>query len=101
MEDSHVSVSADTASVETDRKRAGRGLKSRPSSIEQNVLDLLVCRGILSQAVLDRAAQEAAESGNDLESLLLDRFQVPKTVLGAAMSDYYQCPYCAHSMPTI
>lgn len=61
MEGSHVSVSADTASVEADRKKAGPGLKSRPFSIEQNVLDLLVCRGILSQAVLDRAAQEAAE----------------------------------------
>ena len=101
MEGSHVSVSADTASMEADRKKAGPGLKSRPSSIEQNVLDLLVCRGVLSQAVLDRAAQEAAESGDDLESLLLDRFQVPKTVLGAAMSDYYQCPYLPYDERTV
>ena len=104
MEGAHVSVSADVAgvlSVEAGGKKAGRGLKSRRSSIEQNVLDLLVCRGVVSQAVLDRAASEAAESGDDMESLLLDRYQVRKDVLGAAMSDYYQCPYLPYDERTV
>jgi type II secretory ATPase GspE/PulE/Tfp pilus assembly ATPase PilB-like protein len=104
MEGSRASVSADIGgilSVETGGKKAGRGAKSRRSSIEQNVLDLLVCRGIVSQAVLDRAVNEAAESGEDIESLLLDRYQVPKDLLGAALSDYYQCPYLPYDERTV
>ncbi len=103
MEGSRASVSADIGGIlsEAGGKKAGRILKSRRSSIEQNVLDLLVCRGIVSQAVLDRAVTESAESSDDLESLLLDRYQVPKDLLGAALSDYYQCPYLPYDERTV
>ncbi|HET9312706.1 MAG TPA: ATPase, T2SS/T4P/T4SS family, partial [Nitrospira sp.] len=70
-------------------------------SIEQNVLDVLVCRGLLSQAELDRAVEEATRGGIDIETLLLDRYQVPKAVLGAILSDYYQCPYLPFDERTV
>ena len=56
----------------------GLPLKASRISIEQNVLDVLVCRGILSQIELDRAVEEATRGGVDIEALLLDRYQVPK-----------------------
>jgi type II secretory ATPase GspE/PulE/Tfp pilus assembly ATPase PilB-like protein len=102
MEDSHVSAEiGGTFSVETGGKKSGRNRNRRRPSIEQNVLDQLVCRGIISQAMLDGALSEAAESGDDVETLLLDRYQVPKDLLGAALSDYYQCPYLPFDERTV
>jgi type II secretory ATPase GspE/PulE/Tfp pilus assembly ATPase PilB-like protein len=71
----------------------GLNAKASRLSLEQNVLDVLVCRGMLSQAELDRAVEEAARDGTDIETLLLDRYHVSKGVLGAILSEYYQCPY--------
>jgi type II secretory ATPase GspE/PulE/Tfp pilus assembly ATPase PilB-like protein len=76
-------------------------VKASRLSIEQNVLDVLVGRGVLSQADLERAIEEASRSGNDIETLLLDRYQVPKGVLGAILSDYYQCPYLPFDERTV
>lgn len=76
-------------------------MKASRLSIEQNVLDVLVCRGLLSQAELDRAVEEATRGGIDIETLLLDRYQVPKAVLGAILSDYYQCPYLPFDERTV
>jgi type II secretory ATPase GspE/PulE/Tfp pilus assembly ATPase PilB-like protein len=76
-------------------------VKALRLSIEQNVLDVLVGRGVLSQADLERAVEEASRSGNDIETLLLDRYQVPKGVLGAILSDYYQCPYLPFDERTV
>ncbi|HSA63329.1 MAG TPA: GspE/PulE family protein, partial [Nitrospira sp.] len=79
----------------------GLPLKASRISIEQNVLDVLVCRGILSQIELDRAVEEATRGGVDIEGLLLDRYQVPKAVLGAILSEYYQCPYLPFDERTV
>ena len=79
----------------------GLPLKASRISIEQNVLDVLVCRGILSQIELDRAVEEATRGGVDIEALLLDRYQVPKAVLGAILSEYYQCPYLPFDERTV
>ena len=79
----------------------GTDVKASRLSIEQNVLDVLVCRGLLSQAELDRAVEEATRGGIDIETLLLDRYQVPKAVLGAILSDYYQCPYLPFDERTV
>lgn len=81
-------------------KACSRSSRAR-LSLEQNVLDVLVCRGILSQADLDGAIEEANRSGVDIETLLLDRHRVPKSVLGAILSDYYQCPYLPFDERTV
>jgi type II secretory ATPase GspE/PulE/Tfp pilus assembly ATPase PilB-like protein len=54
-----------------------------------------------SQADLDVAVEEAARTGVDIESLLLDRCHVPKDVLGTILSDYYQCPYLPFDERTV
>ncbi len=72
----------------------------RPS-IEQSILDSLVYRGVLSQTDLTNAAEEAKSGAEDLEVILLDRYCIPKEVLGAALSDYYQCPYLPYDERTV
>ena len=87
--------------VEPASKKGGRFVKAARLSIEQNILDLLVCRGVLSQADLNRAVEEATESGSDVETLLLDHYHVPKDMLGTILSDYYQCPYLPFDERTV
>jgi len=87
--------------VDPPRKKDGRFLKTSQLSIEQNVLDVLVCRGLVSQGDLNRAVEEATGSGTDVETLLLDRYHVPKDVLGMILSDYYQCPYLPFDERTV
>ena len=70
------------------------------SPVQQNVLDWLVYRGILSPIDRDEAVQEARRTGADIEALLLDRYHVPKDQFGAALSDYYQCPYLPYDERT-
>jgi type II secretory ATPase GspE/PulE/Tfp pilus assembly ATPase PilB-like protein len=102
MEGLKISVGEIGSAASTDSvgKKPGRKTKLR-SSIEQNVLDLLVYRGILSQVDLDQAMDESKEGAHDLEALLLDRYHVPKDVIGAALSDYYQCPYLPYDERTV
>jgi type II secretory ATPase GspE/PulE/Tfp pilus assembly ATPase PilB-like protein len=76
-------------------------VKASRLSLEQNVLDVLVCRGILAQAELDGAIEEANRRGVDIETLLLDRYRIPKAVLGAILSDYYQCAYLPFDERTV
>ena len=75
--------------------------KAIQQKIEQNVLDTLVYRGIITQADMTAAVEEAHEQGLDLESILLDQHCVPKDALGTALSDFYQCPYLPFDERTI
>lgn len=88
-------------SVDVNSKKSGRGTKPLRPSIEQNILDSLVYRGVLSQEDLNNAAEEAKGGAQDLEAVLLDRYHIPKDVLGAALSDYYQCPYLPYDERTV
>jgi type II secretory ATPase GspE/PulE/Tfp pilus assembly ATPase PilB-like protein len=92
---------SETASLEPLDQNSGLGNRRLRASIEQNVLDSLVYRGILSQSDLDNAAEEVKGGVQDLEAVLLDRYHVPKDILGAALSDYYQCPYLPYDERTV
>jgi type II secretory ATPase GspE/PulE/Tfp pilus assembly ATPase PilB-like protein len=85
----------------TASKKAGHIVKASRRCVEQHILDVLVCRGMLSQADLDRMVEDATASEADIESLLLDRYHVPKDVLGTILSDYYQCPYLPFDERTV
>ena len=102
MEGLNISVGemGSAISAEAVGKKPARRAKLLHPSIEQNVLDSLVYRGILSQADLDQALDESKEGVYDMETLLLDRYHLPKDVLGAALSDYYQCPYLPYDERT-
>ena len=103
MEGVHLSAVETSGALpaEPAAKRLGRPAKLARLSIEQNVLDLLVCRGALSQAELERAVGEATGDAVDIETLLLERYRVPKQVLGQILSDYYQCPYLPFDERTV
>ena len=81
-------------------KKGASGNKSI-STIEQNVLDALVYRGIISQADVRAAVEESKVCQLDLEAVLLDRYHVPKQALGSALSDFYQCPYLPYDERTV
>jgi type II secretory ATPase GspE/PulE/Tfp pilus assembly ATPase PilB-like protein len=81
-------------------KKGISGAKSI-STIEQNVLDALVYRGIISQADVRAAVEESKVCHLDLEAVLLDHYHVPKQALGSALSDFYQCPYLPYDERTV
>jgi hypothetical protein len=81
-------------------KKGTQGAKSI-RTIEQNVLDALVYRGVISQADVRSAVEDSKVDGLDLEAVLLDRYHVPKQALGSALSDFYQCPYLPYDERTV
>ncbi|MCX5723718.1 MAG: GspE/PulE family protein [Nitrospirae bacterium] len=94
--------------VETDILSGRRGSKTegsrgiKPSrTIEQNVLDALVHRGIIGQADVLTAVEDSRDGSLDLETVLLDRYRVPKDAIGSALSDFYQCPYLPYDERTV
>jgi type II secretory ATPase GspE/PulE/Tfp pilus assembly ATPase PilB-like protein len=70
-------------------------------AIEQNVLDSLVYRGMISLADVLTAIDVSKDGTVDLETVLLDRYRVPKDALGSALSDFYQCPYLPYDERTL
>jgi type II secretory ATPase GspE/PulE/Tfp pilus assembly ATPase PilB-like protein len=93
--------------IETDVVASGAGAKrsrvSRPfpCAIEQNVLDSLISRGVISLSDVSAAVGDSQDGSVDLETVLLDRYHVPKDTLGSALSDFYQCPYLPYDERTI
>ena len=65
------------------------------------MLDALVYRGIISQADVLAAVDDSKAGTVDLETVLLDRYHVPKHALGSALSDFYQCPYLPYDERTV
>lgn len=70
-------------------------------AMERSLLDCLAYRGLISQDDLDAAVKEALSREVDLETVLLDKYRVPKSDLGAALSEFYQCPYVPFDERTI
>jgi type II secretory ATPase GspE/PulE/Tfp pilus assembly ATPase PilB-like protein len=85
----------------TGAKRSSHVSKPFRCAIEQNVLDSLVYRGMISLADVLTAIDVSKDGTVDLETVLLDRYRVPKDALGSALSDFYQCPYLPYDERTI
>jgi type II secretory ATPase GspE/PulE/Tfp pilus assembly ATPase PilB-like protein len=96
-----MTVEADVEAGGTSGKKGGRASKSSRCAIEQNVLDSLVYRGIISLSDVLVAVDDSKDGSFDLESVLLDRYHVPKDALGSALSDFYQCPYLPYDERTV
>ena len=94
-------VEAGAVADGTRGRKGNRVSKSSRCAIEQNVLDSLVYRGIISLSDVSAAIDESKNSSFDLESVLLDRYRIPKDVLGSALSDFYQCPYLPYDERTV
>lgn len=100
-----------TQSVETHQKRQILSVASlkKPSMAKQprkmtmgrSLLDCIAYRGLIKQADLDAAIEESLSREIDLETLLLDKYRVPKSALGSALSEFYQCPYVSYDERTV
>ncbi|TKB77677.1 MAG: type II/IV secretion system protein [Nitrospira sp.] len=67
----------------------------------RSLLDCIAYRGLIKQADLDVAIEESLSREIDLETLLLDKYRVPRSALGSALSEFYQCPYVSYDERTI
>jgi len=85
----------------TGGKKGSRASKPSRCAIEQNVLDSLVYRGIINLSDVMAAVDDTKDGSFDLETVLLDRYRVPKDALGLALSDFYQCPYLPYDERTV
>ena len=53
----------------------------------------LVAANRITQAELDGAIAESRKGAQDLETILLDKYKVPKTELVKSLSQFYKCPH--------
>ncbi|MEQ1844398.1 MAG: GspE/PulE family protein [Nitrospira sp.] len=100
-----------TQSAETYQKRQVLSVASlkklsmakspRKMTMGRSLLDCIAYRGLIKQAELDAAIEESLSREIDLETLLLDKYRVPKSALGSALSEFYQCPYVSYDERTV
>jgi type II secretory ATPase GspE/PulE/Tfp pilus assembly ATPase PilB-like protein len=64
--------------------------------------DLLVTNGKITQNELDNAIAEARKSiSSDLESILIEKYKVPKLEIGRSIAQFHKCPYIEYSERTL
>jgi len=73
----------------------------RKMTMERSLLDCIAYRGLMNQADLDVAIEESLSREVDLETILLEKYRVPRAALGSALSEFYQCPYIPYDERTI
>jgi len=70
-------------------------------TIEPSAYDPLILEGFIRQTELVKAVQEALEGRIDLERLLIDKYRVPRSVLGKTLSSFFDCPYIPYDERTL
>lgn len=64
--------------------------------------DLLVTNNRITQNELDNAIAESRKSiSSDLESILIEKYKVPKVDIGKSLGQFHKCPYIEYSDRTI
>lgn len=61
----------------------------------------LVEQGFLQQEELVLATAEAARKRLDVATVLMERYRIPKPALGAALAEFYDCPFLAYDERTV
>lgn len=70
-------------------------------TIEPRAYDRLIHEGFIRQADLVKAVQESQGGVTDLEGLLIEKYRVPKSVLGKTLSAFFDCPYIPYDERTL
>ena len=72
--------------------------KASPRQVERarRLLRLLAARGVIRQDEMESACDAVQVGGVELESLLLDTYHIAKADIGAALSEYFGCPFVAY-----
>ncbi|HEX6825542.1 MAG TPA: ATPase, T2SS/T4P/T4SS family, partial [Nitrospiraceae bacterium] len=63
--------------------------------------DRLVTNNRITQNELDNAIAESRKGTSDFESILIERYKVPKLEIGKSLAQFYKCPYIEYSDRTI
>ena len=64
--------------------------------------DLLVSNNRITQSELDNAIAESRKSiSSDLETILIEKYKVPKVDIGKSLGQFHKCPYIEYSDRTI
>jgi type II secretory ATPase GspE/PulE/Tfp pilus assembly ATPase PilB-like protein len=63
--------------------------------------DLLVMNNRISQNDLDQAIAEARKGLSDFESILIEKYKVPKLEIGKSLAQFHKCPYIEYSERTL
>ncbi|MBX9653021.1 Flp pilus assembly complex ATPase component TadA, partial [bacterium] len=63
--------------------------------------DLLVTNNRITQNDLDNAIAESRKGLSDFESILIEKYKVPKIEIGKSLAQFHKCPYIEYSDRTI
>jgi len=63
--------------------------------------DLLVSNSRITQNELDQAIADSRKGMSDLESILIEKYKVPKIDIGKSLAQFHKCPYIEYSERTI
>ncbi|HSF66582.1 MAG TPA: ATPase, T2SS/T4P/T4SS family [Nitrospiraceae bacterium] len=63
--------------------------------------DRLVANNRITQNELDNAIAESRKGVSDLESILIEKYKVPKVEIGKSLAQFHKCPYIEYSERTI
>lgn len=63
--------------------------------------DLLVTNNRISQNDLENAIAESKKGISDFESILIEKYKVPKLEIGKSLAQFHKCPYIEYSDRTI
>jgi len=63
--------------------------------------DRLVTNSHITQNELDQAIAESRKGVSDFESILIERYKVPKLEIGKSLAQFHKCPYIEYSDRTI
>jgi type II secretory ATPase GspE/PulE/Tfp pilus assembly ATPase PilB-like protein len=61
----------------------------------------LVAQGFLRPEELGLATAEALRKRLDVATLLMERYRIPKPAIGAALAEFYRCPFLAYDERTV
>jgi len=63
--------------------------------------DRLVTNNRITQSELDQAIAESRKGVSDFETILIERYKVPKLEIGKSLAQFHKCPYIEYSDRTI
>jgi type II secretory ATPase GspE/PulE/Tfp pilus assembly ATPase PilB-like protein len=63
--------------------------------------DFLVSNNRITQNELDNAIAESRKGTSDLETILIEKYKVPKVDIGKSLAQFYKCPYIEYSERTL
>jgi type II secretory ATPase GspE/PulE/Tfp pilus assembly ATPase PilB-like protein len=63
--------------------------------------DRLVTGTRITQNELDNAVAESRKGQSDLESILIEKYKVPKIEIGKSLAQFHKCPYIEYSDRTL